>query len=265
MTANDDSARRYSDREVSLILRRTGQLEEERREAGEAGNGLSLAQLEAVAREAGLDGALVRRAAEELDDWVAGRAAGSALLGGRKRLVSERRLDREVSAADLTELAGEINQAFGMSGQVTVLGRSMVWSSSPGLRGRQVAVTVVSHDGATVLRIQEALDQVAGGLFGLVGGLGGAGLGIALGVGIGVFAAPVAAGAVALTCVGGSYALGRSIFSAISSGHQRRLQQLADRLAERIARAPAAGACPVGGTPMGAGPEASLAPPAPGA
>jgi hypothetical protein len=233
-----DRARRYSEREVALLLQRAAELQAEGAATPEGAPGLTLAQLEEIAREAGLDPAHVRSAAVELEERRA-MPAPAPLLGAPPRLVFERRLDGEVPASAYEDLVAELTRTFGGAGQASAIGRTLTWTSSwQGGAGRRVTVSVTAHDGMTVLRVEESLAPVAGGLFGgIVGGMGGGGLAVAFGVGIGVFAAPLAAVAVAAAMVGGSYAIARGIYTALARQRGGELLALTDRLAERIAAA----------------------------
>jgi hypothetical protein len=67
-------SRRFSEKEVAHIIKRASELQQEEAPA-ESSSGMSLAELEQVAREAGLDPALVRRAATDLDTRVSDRPA----------------------------------------------------------------------------------------------------------------------------------------------------------------------------------------------
>ena len=234
--------RRFADDEVSLILRRAAELQET--EGGGAGeSGLTLADLEEVAREAGLDPALVRRAAAEVDAGGGARPApalgGSRFLGAPTVLRAERIVDGQLPAEEFEAVRDEVRRTFNDVGVFSTLGRTLAWRSSPvanaasGSQGRQVNVTIVVRGGTTGIRVEETTSGLAGGLFGgLMGGLGGGGSGIAVGVGLGVLhSMPFAAG-ILLACVGGSYALARTIFTSISRRRAETLASLADRLAE---------------------------------
>ena len=88
MSGNDD--RVYSDREVALVLKRASELEGERSPGG-SGGGLTLAQLEEIAREAGLDA--LRRLIEVVDqqvpeDGIVTEALGTVRWTGRGKLRS---------------------------------------------------------------------------------------------------------------------------------------------------------------------------------
>ena len=225
-----DHHARYSEDEVALILRRAAELQT-RPPGGEAADGLTLATLEEIAREAGLDPMLVRRAAAEVEDRRAAVPVHRA-LGAPARAIVERRLAVEPTRHAYEVLVAELRRTFGTPGETSSLGRTVAWSSAhPGIR--QITVTVVPRESGTVLRVDESFAPLAGGLFGgIVGGLGGGGLGAALGVGLGVFASPARAVGGAAAFVIGSYALARRLFGDVSGKRAIELRELADRLAD---------------------------------
>jgi hypothetical protein len=230
--------RRFDDREVGLIIQRAAQLQQ-RDAASVEKAGMSLAELEQVAREAGLDPALVRRAAREIDEPAP--PPPSRLAGAPLRVALERTFDGELPVDEYESLVAEIRRSIGEPGLVSVLGRTMSWSASEtgagmhGGRRRRLAVTVSPRHGRTTLRIEESFTQLAGGVFGgMMGGLGGGGSGMAMGVGMGVLHSALAATGI----VGGvllvSYAGARGLFTLLVNRRRRELELLRDRLSESI-------------------------------
>lgn len=234
-------ARRFSDEEVSLILRRAAELQVD--QSGTAG-GTSLAELEEVAREAGLDPALVRRAAADLAT-AAPAAAPSRFLGAATRLSVERVVNGEVSMDDVEALVDEVRRTFGEPGLVGALGHTVTWSPSPAGRygprsqaARQLSVTIATRGGRTTLRAEENLGQLAGGLFGgLMGGMGGGLTAPAIAIGVGAFHAALPVAGLVTALVGGSYALARGIYVTMARRRERELRQLVERLGAYAERA----------------------------
>jgi hypothetical protein len=231
-------SRRYNEKEVADIIKRASELQQMESTA-ETSAGMSLTELEQVAREAGLDPSLVRRAATDLDTRVSDQKP-SAFVGAPTRLVLERTIDGEVPVDEFETLVLEMQREIGGVGQASTLGRSLVWTMQ-GTDRRRVAtrtvqVTVAPRNGRTTIRIEEPLGQLAGGLFGgLMGGLGGGTSGIAMGIGMGVFhSAPIAVGLIG-GMVSASYLLARTIFGRMSRGRGERMQRLMSRLAEHVA------------------------------
>lgn len=232
------AGRRFNEKEVAAIIKRASELQQFEAPA-ESSTGMSLAELEQIAREAGLDPALVRRAASDLDTRVTDRQP-SAFLGAPTTLVLERTIDGEVPTDEYEELVLVIQRELGGVGSASTFGRSLQWT----MRGvdrrrvssRTVQVTVTPRNGRTTIRIEEPLGQLAGGLFGgLMGGVGGGTSGIWFGVAMAVFNSAAAAVPLIGGTIGVSYLLARTIFGRTVRSRGERLQQLMSRLAEHVA------------------------------
>jgi hypothetical protein len=230
-------SRRYNEKEVAEIIKRASELQQIESTA-ESTTGMSLAELEQVAREAGLDPALVRRAASDLDTRVSDRKP-SPFIGAPTNLVLERTIDGEIPVDEYETVVLEIQRELEGVGQASTLGRSLVWTMQGVSRRRAatqtVQVTVTPRNGRTTIRMEEPLGHLAGGLFGgLMGGLGGGTSGIAMGIGMGVFhSAPVAVGLIG-GMVSASYLIARTIFGRVSRTRGERMQRLMSRLAEHV-------------------------------
>ena len=251
--ALSERERTYTEDEVATILQRAAQLEHER---GTTPGALSLPEIEAIAREAGIDVARVREAARELEVH-AEQGFGTTLAGAPIRRTVERVVDGEIGAEDHERLAEEIRAVlptvgvgtrWGLSGGASSVGRTLTFFGWTGTGS--VEISVAPRDGKTVIRIRSDRGQLAGGLFGgIIGGVGG-GLGINVGWMIPFFLhlPPEAGVAGAGAVVAAAYALARSIFSHNARLLDQRLDALADRL-EQLAqeatgatsRAPAGG------------------------
>lgn len=231
--------RRFNDREVTQIIKRASELQEQEAPADAGTAGMSLAELEQVAREAGLDPALVRRAAADVDRRITDQAP-SRFLGAPTTLRLERTIEGEVPADEYEAMVFDIQRIVGVVGIASNLGRSLQWTSSSSGRPRSnvpaVQVVVSPRSGRTAIRVEEPLGNIAGGLFGgLMGGVGG-GLGIPLmAAGLAAFHSPGAAFAMLAGAIGGSYLLARTIFGAVASRRGARLQALIRQLAEHVA------------------------------
>ena len=86
------SGRKFNDEEVALIIKRAAELQQTEQIAQDPANAMSLAEVEAIAREAGIDPALVRRAANTLDQRTE-TPRPSSWVGAPTRLVFERVVD----------------------------------------------------------------------------------------------------------------------------------------------------------------------------
>lgn len=221
------SERRYDDREVALIFRDAAALERARGATG----GLTLPELERVAVEAGLDPAMVRRAAAELEA-PHGAAAGDRWRGGPPALVIAREIDGELAvdaagAADALLAAVRRGPGVGM-GTASTLGRTFTWRGQ--LDGAPADVSVVPAQGRTTVAVRVALDGVAQGTFAtwLVGAGGGGAVVVFLALVslLGVLAlAPAAAVLVA------GWLAARRRFARAAARYGARAQAMADAVA----------------------------------
>jgi hypothetical protein len=224
-------ARRYADAETALILRRAAELQGN---APESSASPTLAELEQMAGEAGIEPRYVRLAAAELASPIAA-SRGKGILGAPETLWLERVVPGEIPASAFDALVEEIRSAVGMAGQATVLGRGFTWTS--GVAGhpappRAITVTVTPVDGRTVLRASEALEQMeVAHLMGIGAGVGG--VGGMIGAGLAINAASLGIGAVAAAWAGGAFLTARRLHQRAARRHQRELAQLLERVAER--------------------------------
>lgn len=156
---------------------------------------VSVEELAAAARDAGIDPAHVRAASRELVPRDEAR-----LYGMRTRVLRRRWLERTLDQAALENLGTRLDAIFGAHGRRSVDAGGLTWSA------RHVHVTV-EHDGeGTRIQISErfvntARSQLVGITFG-GGGLGFA-LGSMLGKVLGMGPLVLAAGLVGATVLGG--------------------------------------------------------------
>lgn len=217
--------RRYSEHEASLILKRAGELAVNQGDSRQ----MSLAELEAAADEAGIDTALVRRAAAELSRQPAAAPPDNLFLGGPTSLVFEAFIDGEVEPAAHEHFVNLVRRRTGEQGSHDVIGRTLTWASGPRL-GNQVArnmmVTITPSGGVTSIRVEERLGQLAGGLFGgILGGVGGGGIGLWLGPLI-VAGYPALIPVAMAAWLGGVYALVRRIYRGKTKARADDLREL---------------------------------------
>jgi hypothetical protein len=233
-------SRKFSEEEVALIIKRATELQQTEQVEQEPSRALSLTQIEQIAKEAGIDPLLIRRAAQGIDR-PSETNRPSPWIGAPTRLVFERVVDGEIPVEEFEALVNEIRRTFGENGVPSVLGRTLAWTStSTGgrrqSRGRQIDVSVISRGGVTTIRVEEELRNIAGGIFGgLVGGGGGGMTGVAIGIGMGVFNSPPIAGLIWVLIAGGFYTLARTIFGHISAKREKELRELAGRLESQVA------------------------------
>ena len=179
--------RRFNEKEVARIIKRASELQEEEAPA-ESSTGMSLAELEQVAREAGLDPALVRRAATDLDTRITDQRS-SPFFGAPTTLRLERTVDGEVPAEEFEPMVLQMQRVIGQVGTASTIGRTLQWTAygvdRRRISTRTVQVIVTPRNGRTTIRIEEPMRQLAGGLFGgLTAGLGGMLSSVAFGIGM---------------------------------------------------------------------------------
>jgi hypothetical protein len=233
MSDPEHGPRRYTEKEVALILRRATELHTSEPSALSP-FAFSLTDLEEIAVEAGIDVQHLRQAAAELD--ISGSSSlGTRLAGAPITIRLERTVPGELPVDRLDDLIPLIQVATEGQGQASAVGKTLTWRSSTASQMTSQQVLVSSKDGETLIRVEEGLGQFASGLFGgVVGGVGG---GVGLGVGAGVGAT---VGSLAwwvgfpILVIGASYLISRWIFTAIVAQRRRRLVALMDQIVEQV-------------------------------
>jgi len=230
---NDLVPRRYSEKEAGIILRKAAEMQRAEPFAADP-SGFSLAELEEVAREAGIDPAVVRSAAAELAGSPA-ESFSNALVGGPLTIRLETELPGEYPAERFDALVPAIQSASSWQGHAGVVGKSLTWSARADSNTSSLQVLVVVGDDKTLIRIEERLGGMAGALFGgIIGGVGaGAGLGIGVGVGAAIGSTLMAVGFPVLM-LGGSYYLSRAIYAAYVKKERGKIRSLLDQLSAHV-------------------------------
>jgi hypothetical protein len=245
------TTRKFNDEEVALIIKRAAELQQTEQVAQDSSNAMSLKEVEEIAKEAGIDPALVRRAAVTLDK-PSEITRPSPWVGKPTRIVFERVVDGEIPTDAYELIVNEIRRTFGDNGVPSVLGRTLAWTSTSvggrrHARGRQIDVSVMSRGGVTTIRVEEELRNTAGALFGgLVGGGTGGTSGLSMGIGMGAFHSPALAVAMLFLFAGGFYTIARTVFGSIQGKREKELRDLTDRLQQQVESAVIAPAAQIG-------------------
>jgi len=225
--------RRYSEEEVGLILRRATEMQRAEPTALDPA-GLTMAELEEIAAEAGIDPGMLRQAASELN-FQQPATLGSRLAGAPVALAIERVIDGEMPVDRLEELVPTIVAATPGRGTASAVGRSLTWSSQEGSNLTEQQVLVSSQSGQTLIRVEQTYSGLAAGWFG--GIMGGVGAGVGFGLG-GALSATLGLGAglvaLPLTAIAGSYFLARSIYASQVRHRQAAAHALVDKLAAQV-------------------------------
>jgi hypothetical protein len=146
--------RQFSEREVALILKTASELQD----TGDApGRGLTLRELEHFAAEAGMDPALIRRAAASVDTVTP--TASHRLLGAPMEIVVERTFAGEIDQAAHERLLAHVRQATGELGEMQSVDRLFGWKGR--VDGVKTEVSVSPADGPTRVRVRMEMDEAA--------------------------------------------------------------------------------------------------------
>lgn len=252
MTSPDDPS--YSERESALILQRAAELQ------AQQGRSLSLPELESAAAEAGIDVALVRQAADEvatLGPAAPVAAPSGGMLGAPLRLVHERVIRGHVDPSRWSDILAEIGWRLGqdsdslarriaaarqrLSAEASPADRSepsgpMIWRDPD---GRNIQVSLVPRGDRTVIRVEERLGELAGGLYlGMGLPLAFAGLGFILPICLAVIDMPVLIPVAFLAWAALAFGFARLLFTTVARQRDPQLHALADALAEICRQAP---------------------------
>ena len=220
--------RRYTDDEVALILRRAAEL------GGETGpsrsEGLSLAEIQQVAREVGIDPATVARAAAALPTRKRDRL--TAIFGGPLHYRLEATMPRRASDADLGRILQSIRRAAGRQGRATQVLDSVEWRTSGEREGSQLFVTVTTGDDGTTVEVTGDRQSTAVLLY-LVPGVAGMIMSLIVGASL---EAGWAAGGVIACVLGGVFLLSRTIWSHTGRAFARKLDDIRDAAVQAVER-----------------------------
>lgn len=240
MTSPPGSSRRYSDEEVTRLLKRAAELESEAPALPARGSGTSLDEIEAIASEAGINPALIRQAAGELDSSPGGITVlapqSSALFGAPTVFELDRVVRGEVDQSVLERLVPLIQRAADGMGHPSLLGKTLTFQAQDASKSRTLQVSVSVGRGETRLSLEERYGNLAGGLFGGIVGGGGTGLGfgVGFGVGLGALGSPLFAALFPVLAVGGTWALARGIFKNTVHNRMRTLTRLMNEMVATV-------------------------------
>jgi len=219
----------YGEKEIGRILKRATELQH--REPSAPPAGMTLAELEEVAVEAGIDPSFLRRAALEMESGATG-GLWEKVVGDELIVVREMTLDGEMADSGFERIVETVHANSPDHGQPSLLGRTLTWRAETANKTRTIQLTVSSRDGATQIRMEENLSQTAGGLIGgLTGGLGvGMGLGVGLPIGLEVLGSALFAFAAPLGITAISFIGARWIYRATVQKRRRELTALFDKV-----------------------------------
>jgi hypothetical protein len=231
MTSDTNPSRRYTDEEVRQLLNRAAELEAEGTTLPAKVTGPTLAELEGIASEAGINPALIRQAANELDSPTVGFPAvtpdASGVLGAPLAFELQRTVPGEVPNSTLERLVPLIQRVAEGVGHPSLLGRTLSWQSESPQKLRMLQISASVGRGETRLSIEERYGNMAGG------GLG-VGMPVGLGVGLGALGSVAFAVAFPIFAMGASFALSRAIFRNSVRGRMLALTKLMNEMVATV-------------------------------
>jgi hypothetical protein len=224
--------RRFTDREIGLILRRAVELEEgSPSTAVTSARGLTLSELQEIAKEAGIDPGMVGRAVAEIESRGDLEPWSIAGPSGVRREV--RTVPGEMPREKVGELMRVVDQEVEAQGTVVEALGGVRWTSNTRFLSTQVSVEPSGDD--TLLRVEERYSQsVRGPLHGIPTGWA-AMVGLIVGVEQLALAWPLVLVLMVVTGILG-WVTGDLIWRGVSAGSQKRVRALTERLTTEATR-----------------------------
>ena len=224
--------RRFTDREIGLILRRAVELEDGSPSTGvSTARGLTLRELQEIAKEAGIDPGMVGRAVAEMESRRGLEPLSIWGPSGVRREV--RTVPGEMARDGVGELMRIVDQEVEAQGTVVEALGGVRWTSNTRFLSTQVSIEPSGED--TLLRVEERYsDSVRGPLHGVP-----AGWGLILGLGVGLeglgLALPLVIVLTALMAMVG-WGVGDLVWRGISARSRERVRALTEHLTTETSR-----------------------------
>ncbi len=224
--------RRYSDKEVSRLLKHATDLQEgdEAGRRADEGGGMTLAALQEVAAEVGIEARYIQLAAGRMDSPDSSRLT-RALAGTPLRIRAERIIPGELLDADYEQIAAEIHSVADAPGDASMVGRTLTWKTGSLLADVPLKVTVTSRNGETKILAEEDIHGCAAGIY---AGVVFVGLGVGFGVGLGALGSALFATLFPCALIGGLYVAMRPVMKSIGRKRRVKLEALADQIAAYV-------------------------------
>jgi hypothetical protein len=228
MTESSKERRRYSDREMALILRRAAELQSQGADVASGEQSHTMADLEELAAEVGIDPRYVAEAAQAVDAEPLTKAA--PILGAPISYQVGRMIEGEVSEPEFADLLDSVRRATGRQGEVSRVLGSLEWRMVS-VNGESF-VTISPRQGKTAIRIGGQYGRGASVVYCVVGGIG-----AALLVGGSVSTgSPIDLGT--LAAVGaGSYLAARTAWQVVAGKAERKLRKVMEEVTLGVMRA----------------------------
>lgn len=219
--------RRFTDRDVALVLKRATEIEE--RDLPGPGGGISVEDLREIAAEVGIPRVALERALATLDQRT---GVGSWIAAAPLVQKSAYAVDGELSRDHIAHLMRIVDERAHGAGQITEALGSARWTRNDRLKDTLVSIT--PKDGETMLEVLEKSEPRLRRVFHA-----------APAIWTLIFAGPFVgalglstAGSLAVTglAVTAAVGIGRGLWGMVSAASARRVRRLADALAAEAAR-----------------------------
>jgi len=227
MLKQPEIERRYSDKELALILKLAAERQAFSSELDD--RGLTLTEIQQIAAEAGIDPQHVAEAAAVLEAQHGYRRL--SLLGAPTRFVFDRTVAGEATPKEISEIIDLIRQVTGVQGEISQVFDSVEWRGHDML-DRHTYVTIKCQEGQTKIKVlghwrgPALVSYLVTGLAGLLATIGISNLIYPVSsVGIGVI---VAGG------ISGTYLTARTLWRYIARKAESTLRELTRRIGERV-------------------------------
>ena len=149
--------RRYNEKELAEILRAAAKSQANSSTHSEETSGFSLAEIERLAAEVGIDSSHVLAAAETLTS-DSGQEQIFRFWGMPVRQTFERTIDGPMNESTWEEIVAYLREKFGYNGTPSQVGKSQEWSGGSDFRAIHISVT--PKDGKLRIRIAVRLMEI---------------------------------------------------------------------------------------------------------
>jgi hypothetical protein len=230
MTDSSHLPRIYDEKEIGRILKRATELQHD--EPSAPGAGITLADLEEIAAEAGIDPRYLRQAASEVDVTHPDASIWAKVVGDDLLLVRDVTLTGELDQEGFERIVAAIQTGAREHGQPSLLGRTLTWRAETPSKMRTMQIVVTSREGQTRVRLEEDLTQTAvGWVAGLTAGAGmGVGMGVGMPIALEVLGSALFAVAFPIGMVAISYIGARQVYRTIADRRRSAIGRLFDRV-----------------------------------
>lgn len=222
----------YTEKEIGALFKRATEIQENAHES--FSQGLSLQEIEDIAREIGIDPKYVRSAASELEHQM-GTEQRSSFFGAPFMIEQKRAIRGEISDEEWEELVRQIRRVTGSAGRTTKVGQTRQWHRSVKDMSTTIEEThleVVSQNNRSTIEIRKHFQGGAymAYLLGLV--ISGTVAGIYLD---GTGYTDLVNTGVVLTSMSGGFAAARFAIMSWTERQRRKMHGLMNRIEDKLA------------------------------